>query len=237
MEQDFPGSIELRCALGESYEQQSQNVIPLSFELGGVRSAGDVVSLTMPYTDGGEVQVAPPFFDVTGTALRTSFLRKFSTHEDVNAAVKRFRGSLPCGVLSWGLRRWMLRLTTVLVQQREQPPGTTNRRSGGRTGCGTGCVESNTGGGAEEAWVSGENDAIQDEDTTKYDAFKEWVGKVPRAAKGAAGKNRRGGGDDDDLGARSGRKVGNKRQKGNKGAGRGRGASKGTARAPRNIHP
>ncbi|EFJ42132.1 hypothetical protein VOLCADRAFT_97813 [Volvox carteri f. nagariensis] len=35
MEQDFPGSIELRCALGESYDQQSQNVIPLSFELGG----------------------------------------------------------------------------------------------------------------------------------------------------------------------------------------------------------
>ncbi|EFJ42314.1 hypothetical protein VOLCADRAFT_107288 [Volvox carteri f. nagariensis] len=70
----------------------------------------------------------------------------------------------------------------------------------------------------------------QDEDTTNYDAFKEWVGEVPRAAKGAAGKRRRGGGDDDDLGARSGRKVGNKRQKGNKGAGRGRGASKGTTR-------
>ncbi|EFJ41856.1 hypothetical protein VOLCADRAFT_107518 [Volvox carteri f. nagariensis] len=94
----------------------------------------------------------------------------------------------------------------------------------------TGCVESNTGGGAEEAWVSGENDVIEDEDTTNYDAFKEWVGEVPRAAKGEAGKHRRGGGDDDDLGARSGRKVGNKRQKGNKGAGRGRGASKGTAR-------
>ncbi|EFJ46529.1 hypothetical protein VOLCADRAFT_105511 [Volvox carteri f. nagariensis] len=77
----------------------------------------------------------------------------------------------------------------------------------------------------------------RDEDTTNYDAFKEWVGEVPRAAKGAAGKRRRGGGDDDDLGARSGRKVGNKRQKGNKGAGWGRGASKGTTRAPRNIHP
>ncbi|EFJ42433.1 hypothetical protein VOLCADRAFT_107287 [Volvox carteri f. nagariensis] len=77
----------------------------------------------------------------------------------------------------------------------------------------------------------------KDEDTTNYDAFKEWVGEVPRAAKGAAGKRRRGGGDDDNLGARSGRKVGNKRQKGNKGAGRGRGASKGTTRAPRNIHP
>ncbi|EFJ47506.1 hypothetical protein VOLCADRAFT_91894 [Volvox carteri f. nagariensis] len=104
------------------------------------------------------------------------------------------------------------------------------RSSGGRTGRGTGRVESNTGGGAEEAWVSGENDVIQDEDTTNYDAFKEWVGEVPRAAKGEAGKHRRGGGDDDDLGARSGRKVGNKRLKGNKGAGRGRGASKGTAR-------
>ncbi|EFJ42796.1 hypothetical protein VOLCADRAFT_107048 [Volvox carteri f. nagariensis] len=149
------------------------------------------------------------------------------------------------------------------------------RSSGGRTGRGTGRVESNTGGGAEEAWVSGENDAIEDEDTTNYDAFKEWVGEVPRAAKGEAGKHRRGGGDDDDLGARSGLKdedttnydafkewvgevpraakgeagkhrrgggddddlgarsglkVGNKRQKGNKGAGRGRGASKGTAR-------
>ncbi|EFJ39438.1 hypothetical protein VOLCADRAFT_100973, partial [Volvox carteri f. nagariensis] len=76
----------------------------------------------------------------------------------------------------------------------------------------------------------GEAGVAQDEDTTNYDAFKEWVGEVPRAAKGAAGKRRRGGGDDDDLGARSGRKVGNKRQKGNKGAGRGRGASKGTTR-------
>ncbi|EFJ46372.1 hypothetical protein VOLCADRAFT_105580 [Volvox carteri f. nagariensis] len=104
------------------------------------------------------------------------------------------------------------------------------RSSGGRTGRGTGRVDSNTGGGAEEALVYGENDAIQDEDTTNYDAFKEWVGEVPRAAKGAAGKRRRGGGDDDDLGARSGRKVGNKRQKGNKGAGWGRGASKGTTR-------
>ncbi|EFJ49924.1 hypothetical protein VOLCADRAFT_104159 [Volvox carteri f. nagariensis] len=77
----------------------------------------------------------------------------------------------------------------------------------------------------------GEAGVAQDEDTTNYDAFKEWVGEVPRAAKGAAGKRRRGGGDDDDLGARSGCKVGNKRQKGNKGAGRGRGASKGTTRA------
>ncbi|EFJ39127.1 hypothetical protein VOLCADRAFT_101326, partial [Volvox carteri f. nagariensis] len=76
----------------------------------------------------------------------------------------------------------------------------------------------------------GEAGVAQDEDTTNYDAFKEWVGEVPRAAKGAAGKRRRGGGDDDDLGARSGCKVGNKRQKGNKGAGRGRGASKGTTR-------
>ncbi|EFJ41992.1 hypothetical protein VOLCADRAFT_97900 [Volvox carteri f. nagariensis] len=74
-----------------------------------------------------------------------------------------------------------------------------------------------------------------DEDTTNYDAFKEWVGEVPRAAKGAAGKRRRGGGDDDDLGARSGRKVGNKRQKGNKGAGWGRGASKGTTRVQASI--
>ncbi|EFJ39268.1 hypothetical protein VOLCADRAFT_108702 [Volvox carteri f. nagariensis] len=103
------------------------------------------------------------------------------------------------------------------ASQQQQPQGGTPARV-------------NTGGGAEEALVSGENDAIQDEDTTNYDAFKEWVSEVPRTAKGAAGKRRRGGGDDDDLGARSGRKVGNKRQKGNKGAGWGRGASKGTTR-------
>ncbi|EFJ41303.1 hypothetical protein VOLCADRAFT_107747 [Volvox carteri f. nagariensis] len=48
----------------------------------------------------------------------------------------------------------------------------------------------------------GEAGVAQDEDTTNYDASKEWVSEVPRVAKGAAGKRRRGGGDDDDLGTR-----------------------------------
>lgn len=33
MSERYPSSIELQCALGESYEKQSQNVVPLSFEL------------------------------------------------------------------------------------------------------------------------------------------------------------------------------------------------------------